>query len=427
MRGLLKPGLNLKRWIILTFLGFILLILFLLLAFGQEFSAFFSLLSRQLGNMLKLSPSQFYPKLIVEIVLFLFSVVFIILGLKHIAKFFVDDLIPEKKGKIANLLYKQSVLQKGPSVVVIGGGTGLNSILRGLKKYTNNITAIVSVSDAGGSSKQLRTDFGMLPPGDIRNCLVALSDSGPLMSKLLQYRFKEGKGLKGHSFGNLLITALTKITGSFDKAIQETGDILAIRGKVLPVSLEKIHLCAKLENGKTIEQEPNVEVHKTKYKSEIADLYLKPKVVVAYQETLKAIKKADYIVLGPGSLYTSILPNLLVKGVPTAIKRSKAKKIYVSNVMTQPGETNGYTAGMHVERIVKYLGKGVLDYIIVNKERAPESLYRTYKKKGSTRVKIDLPKLKEFKVKIVEANLMTKENLLRHDPDKLAKVVFSLK
>jgi uncharacterized cofD-like protein len=248
------------------------------------------------------------------------------------------------------------------------------------------------------------------------------------MSKLLQYRFVEGKGLKGHSFGNLLLTALTKVTGSFDKALIEASKILAIRGKVLPVTLDKTHLCAKLENGKMLRQEHNVESHKLKYKSEIAKLFLDP-AAGAYHEAVKEIRKADLIVLGPGSLYTSIIPTLLVKGIPEAIKESKAKKVYVCNVMTQPGETDDYSAADHVDKVIRYLGKGVLDYVVVNSARAPEELYRRYRKEGSNRVRIDSDKLKKLdsKIKIIEADLITKEDLLRHDSEKLAKVVLGIR
>lgn len=425
MIKLLLPGIRLKRWVLMFFIGIVSFIVFLLITFGDEFNRFILLVNRQLSNLFNLSLTQYYPKLIIELVLFLVAAVFILFSSTHLLKFLVNALIPEKKGKIANLLYKHAELENAPKVVVIGGGTGLNSILSGLKNYTNNITAIVSVSDEGGSSRKLRYEFGVLPPGDIRNCIVALSGSEPLMAKLLDYRFKEGKGLKGHSFGNLLITALTKITGSFDRAVIETGKILAIRGKVLPVTLTQARLCAELENGKMIEQEPNVEAHKTKYKSEIKRLFFKPSNVKAYPKSVEAIKKADIIVLGPGSLYTSILPNLLVKGIPEAIKSSKGKKIYVCNVMTQPGETDDYAASEHVKKVIQYLGKGVLDHVVVNVEKAPEELYRRYRKEGANRVKYDAENFKEFNVKVIEADLITKENLLRHDPEKLARAVLN--
>lgn len=429
MRQLLLPGMKLKRWLLILFLGFIGLIIFVCVSFASQLAAFFTLLSWHLTNLSSLPIHKYSPKLIGELALLAASLILIILSIRGIVLFLINALIPEKKGRIWNLIYKHSDLSMAPRVVVLGGGTGLFSILRGLKNYTNNITAIVAMSDMGSkretSTGKLRAEFGILPPGDVRQCLVALSDSGPLMSRLLQYRFTEGKGLKGHSFGNLLLTALTKITGSFDKALIEASRILAIRGKVLPVTLDKTHLCAELENGKMVEQEHNVESHKLKYKSEVARLFLNPPAG-AYHEAVKEIRKADIVVLGPGSLYTSIIPTLLVKGIPEAIKESKARKIYVCNVMTQPGETDNYTASDHADKVIKYLGKGVLDYVVVNSARAPEQLYRKYRQQGSDRVRVDSEKLKKLNVKIIEADLLTKEDLLRHDSEKIAKVVLSL-
>jgi len=417
----------LKRWLLMFLIGVVLFIIFVLVAFGDEFAMLMSIINSQVGKLISMPLGNYYPKLIIEIALFIISLVFIVIGLRQMASFFINALMPEKKGKIASLLYRQSMLEKAPNIVVIGGGTGLNSILTGLKEYTNNITAVVSVSDEGGSSRKLRYEFGVLPPGDVRNCIVALSDSEPLMAKLLEYRFKEGEGLKGHSFGNLLLTALTKITGGFDKAIVEAGKILAIRGRVLPVTLAQTRLCAELESGQTIEEEPNVEEHKIKYSSEVKRLFLKPANVRAFPPAIDAIKKADIVVLGPGSLYTSILPNLLVGGIKEAIKNSKATKVYVCNVMTQPGETDNYKVSDHVDRIVKYLGRDVLDYVIANSSLAPEALYRKYKKQGSTRVKIDEDSIeKRFNIALIKADLLTHKDLLRHDPKKLAKVVISL-
>ncbi len=426
MRQLLLPGIKLKRWLLFLILGIIGLAVFISITFAGELASFFTILSRQLAGLASTPLYKYSPKLIAEIFLFIASLALLILGARGVIMYLIDALLPEKKGRIWGLLSRHARLSKAPRVAVIGGGTGLNSILSGLKKYTNNITAIVSVSDEGGSSKKLRYEFGMLPPGDIRNCIVALSDSGPLMARLLEYRFDKGKGLKGHSFGNLLITALARVTGSFTEAVKETGHILAMRGKVLPVTMHQTTLCAELENGRTITKEPNVEEHKTKYNSEIKKLFLKPRNVKAYPEALKEIKKADVVVLGPGSLYTSILPNLLVKGVPESIRKSRARKIYVCNVMTQPGETDNYTASQHVEKVVKYLGRNVLDSVVVNSERAPESLYRKYRKKGAKRVKMDEDKLEKLGAGLLKVDLLTKKNLLRHDPDKLARAVLGV-
>ncbi|MFO8015727.1 MAG: YvcK family protein [Candidatus Woesearchaeota archaeon] len=426
MKKLLRPGIKLKRWVLMFFAGILSFLLFLLIAFGDEFAAFISLVNRQLNTVFSLPLSGIYPKLVIEIILLLAGIIFLVLSMKHLLGILVNALLPDKKGRIASLIYRHVERENAPKIVVIGGGTGLNSMLRGLKEFTNNITAIVSVSDEGGSSKKLRYEYGVLPPGDIRNCIVALSDSGPLMAKLMEYRFSKGKGLEGHSFGNLLITALSKITGSFEKAVLEAGKIFAIRGRVLPVTLQQTSLCAELENGKRIQKEPEVEEHKTKYKSEIKRLYLKPANVKAYPQSVDAIKKADIIILGPGSLYTSILPNLLVKEIREAVRKSKAAKAYICNVMTQPGETDDYKASDHLKRVVEYLGEGALDHMIVNSRKAGEGLYRRYRKEGAKRVKIDEDVIEGFGVELVKTDLLSQKNLLRHDPRKLAKAVLRL-
>jgi uncharacterized cofD-like protein len=425
LKELLTPGTRFKRWVLLIGIGMVCLITFFILTLGAELHAVMRIFEQQVNAFFNLRPEQYNMKLTVELILFIIGSVCTLFGTFHLWKFLINTFVPEKKGKLSHVLFKESNLSKAPHVVVLGGGTGLNSLLSGLKNHTNNITAVVGVADEGSNSRTLRTEFGILPPGDIRNCLVALSDSGPLMAKLLQYRFKEGS-LKGHSFGNLLITALTRVTGSFEKAVRETGNILAIRGKVIPVSLDNTHLCAELENGKVIKEEPLVEVHKTKFKSEIKRLFLEPESRVT-PEVVKAIKQADLIVLGPGSLYTSVLPHMLVKGVPKTIKASKAKKVYVCNVMTQPGETDNYNAFQHVEKVVAYLGKDILDAVIVNKEKAPQELYERYKQEGAERVTVDPSRIEqELEVKVVSADLMTQQNLLRHDSEKLAKAVLSV-
>ncbi len=412
-----------SRWLALFAFGIACLIIFILLAFSGEFVILVKIIEGQLADFLHIAPSSYNPKLKILVALFIASFASLIIGGAKIVQYLINTLVPEKKGQLLTILKESSAKNGGPHIVVIGGGTGLNSLLSGLKRYTDNITAIVSVADEGKSSRRLRYEFGVLPPGDIRNCIVALSESSPMMAKLLQYRFTEGKGLKGHPFGNLLLTAMTRITGSFEKGLEETEKLLAIRGRVLPVSLEKTSLCAELENGKIIREEPNVEVHKTKYKSEVKRLYLDPPAM-AYEQAIYAIKKADLIVLGPGSLYTSILPNLLIKGIPNAIQCASAPVAYVCNVMTQPGETDGYSVSGHVSRVMKYLKGAQIDYVIVNRERADKRLYEKYRKEGAEPVELDLDNLTSCN--IVKANLLTKKDLLRHDSDKLARVVLAL-
>lgn len=305
-------------------------------------------------------------------------------------------------------------------IVAIGGGTGLYTLLRGLKKFDLDITAIVSTSDSGGSSGILRDEYGILPPGDIRKCLIALSESEEILRNLFSYRFNKGS-LKGHAFGNLFITALTEMTGSFIQAVEEAEKLLNIKGKVLPCTLDKVTLCALLENGKIVEGEVEVNRSGIDYKSRIKKLFMKPHAK-AYRPAIKAIKKADLIVLGPGSLYTSILPNLIVEGIPETINSSRAKKVYVVNVMTEPGETEGFTASLHLREVEKYL-RGRVDYIIVNQGKAPKTLLEKYKKEKKEQVRIDEHNLK---IKIIKGNFLAKKNLLRHDSYKLAKAIIKL-
>ena len=315
-------------------------------------------------------------------------------------------------------------------IVVIGGGTGLFTLLTGLKNYTDNITAVVTMFDSGGSSGILRAELGVLPPGDIRRCLIALADSQN-MYKLFEYRFNRGK-FNGHSFGNLLLTALTDISkGDMAKAVEEFGKILAIRGDVLPITLNKTALCAQLKNNQIIIGEAaingyDIHAHEEIIKRSrppIRRIFLKSKAK-PFNKVLKAIKEADIIVLGPGSLYTSIIPNLLVQGIPESIAKSKAKKVYVCNIMTQAWETEGYSASKHVEELEKYLGKKVLDYIVVNKGNAPKKLLSKYKKKRAELVR---PDVKKIKIPIKTANLVRLSSLVRHNPKKLAELIIKIK
>ncbi len=341
--------------------------------------------------------------------------------------------------KIAELIRILEELEnhKELKVVVIGGGTGLPSMLKGLKKYTRELTAVVGVTDSGRSSGMLRKDFDMAPPGDIRNCLVALSDAEKLMGDLFQHRFMNGS-LEGHSFGNLLITALTQTTGSYERAIHEVGGILKIKGRVLPSSHENVHICAEFEDGNVIKEEDNIidrhnpDVH---LRPRIKKVFLSKKVKVC-GSAVNAIMDADIVVIGPGSLFTSVITNLLVKGIRDAVVKSKAKKVYVCNIMAQPSQTYGFTSSEHVGEIEKYLGKGVLDYIILNNELPPKKLLRLYEKDHSPMVVVDRVGLKKFKAKKIEANIVedvkeikvlwNKKNLLRHDSDKIAKIIVGL-
>lgn len=315
--------------------------------------------------------------------------------------------------------------ETGPKIVAIGGGTGLSTMLRGLKAFSSNITAVVTVADDGGGSGVLRQELGMLPPGDIRNCILALADTEPLMEQLLQYRFKEGK-LKGQSFGNLFLAAMDGISSSFEEAVKRMSDVLAVTGRVLPVTLRDVTLCAELEDGTIVCGESQIGKHSTFNKSRIKRVYMEPADAEPLDEVIDAIYQADAVVLGPGSLYTSIIPNLLVKGIYSAVKASDALKIYVCNVMTQPSETEQYTVYDHIKALEYHSCPGIVDVCIVNNSFIPEDLREKYHMDGADQVKIDRDKIVEAGIRLIEGDYASlKNNLVRHDPQKLAQAVIN--
>ncbi|MGB9911013.1 MAG: gluconeogenesis factor YvcK family protein [Microgenomates group bacterium] len=318
-----------------------------------------------------------------------------------------------------------------PKVVVIGGGTGTYTVLTGLRDYPIDLTAIVSMFDSGGSSGRLRDEFGVLPPGDVRQALLALS-SLPLekisLRQLFEYRFENGIGLKGHSFGNLLLTALTDITGRIDLAIAEAERILDVKGKVLPVSLIDSNLCARLEDGTIIKGESNIDIRRVRPELKILDVFLDPPARI-FSLARKAILQADLIVLGPGDLYTSLIPNLLVEGVSQAIFRSKGEVIYVCNLMTKHGETDGFAVSDFIKEVKRYLGKGgkKLKKVLVNSWwKIPPKILRRYHQEKSYPVKYDQENCQRLGLEIISLPLASAGNLFRHDPQKLARAIIDL-
>lgn len=325
--------------------------------------------------------------------------------------------------KLSKLLYDKRILIKGPKIVAIGGGTGLSTMLRGLKMFSSNITAVVTVADDGGGSGMLRQELGMLPPGDIRNCILALADTEPILEQLLQYRFQDGS-LKGQSFGNLFLAAMDGISSNFVEAVRRVSDVLAVTGRVLPVTLENVTLNAELDDGGIICGESRIGEHRDFYKGKIKRVYLEPSNAEPLQDVLDAISEADIIALGPGSLYTSIIPNLLVRGVCDAIENSKALKVYVCNVMTQPSETEGYSAYDHIRALEEHSYPGMVECCIVNNSYIPEKLLEKYLNDGAEQVRIDREKILNAGIRLIEGNFASlKNNLVRHDPLKLARVV----
>ncbi|MBI2128995.1 YvcK family protein [Candidatus Woesearchaeota archaeon] len=326
---------------------------------------------------------------------------------------------------------------KTKKIVAIGGGTGLPMVLEGLKSYNCELTAIVTVTDSGRSSGALRKDYNVLPPGDIRNCLIALSESEKLLQDLFQYRFENGC-LEGHSFGNLFIAALSKLTGSFEEAVKEASKILKIKGKVLPSTLEDVHICAELGDGTILEQEDDItrRQQKTDNDAKIKRVFLKPDRINANTGAVRAIEEADLIVIGPGSVYVSIVTNLLINGIREAIKKAKAKKIYICNIMTQPFQSDSFKASDHIKTIIKYLGESVLNYAVLNNGVPSKDLLDLYAEENAFMVENDLEEIKKLKATPILANLIEKtdkkrilwekSDLLRHDSKRLAKIIMEL-
>lgn len=401
----LYPGIGIKRWITLCILGLGLIAVVALSA---------------IKTMSK--TNVFLASLSMAVLIF--GVFLVYMGIKNMVRIFVRALMPpHRDDPLVDLVYQRrqnESLLRGPRVVAIGGGTGLSTLLSGIKLFTSNITAIVTVTDTGGSSGRLRDELDMLPPGDIRNCLVALADAGPLIRDLFQYRFEVGEGLKGHSFGNLFITALSKVTGDFEKAISESSKVLAIRGRVLPSTLEKVTLVGEFTDGTILEGETNI----TEARKPLKNMGLKPDNCRACPEALDAIENADMIILGPGSLYTSILPNLLITDINEAILKSDAYKIYIANMMTQPGETDNFSTWEHLRVLIEHTDPRMIDACFVNVESIPEEMRGKYSEKGSVPVELDLDIIRERGYEVVEGRFLKVDGQVRHHAEELSRLIF---
>lgn len=329
---------------------------------------------------------------------------------------------PNPTRKLVDVLYERKQLESGLKIAAMGGGTGLSSLLRGLKPMTSNLVAVVTVCDDGGSSGRLSKDLGVLPPGDIRNCLVALADDESLLGELFSYRFQDGHGLSGHSFGNLFLAALTDVVGDFEEAIQVSSQVLASRGKVLPTTLDTVTLCARYKDGRVVRGESAI----PKAGGVVEEVYLDPPGAQPTREVLANLRSADAIILGPGSLFTSIIPNLLVEGVEQVLREVTVPKIYICNVMTQPGETDGYGAADHLEALEKHIGAGLVDIIVVNIATPSDDLVQRYREVGAEPVEPQLERLNKMGVQVVGANLLYEHDLVRHDSERLATTIFDL-
>lgn len=416
----LYPGIGVKRWLLLAAGGLLLILLGGGLLWGWQLLNF---IEGRLLVALYILAGESYPRALSSgLLFFIIGLVCVSYGVRGAVRAMIKVFLPEQEEQLVDLLYERNLLSRAPRLVVIGGGTGMPVLLRGLKELTSNLTAIVTVADDGGSSGRLRGELGILPPGDIRNCLTALATTEPMLEQLFQHRFNAGSGLDGHSFGNLFIAAMSEITGDFEAAVKESSKVLAVRGRVLPVTLDNVVLCAELADGSTVCGESNI----TAALASVKRVFTLPAEADPLPEALAAIKEADAIILGPGSLYTSIIPNLLIPGIVEAIAASKASKIYVCNVMTQPGETTGYTAADHLKAILDHSQPNLLDCVLVNTAPIDTELLARYEAEGAAPVTVDPDALKKLGVSVAIGDLISQEDVVRHDSQRLARAVFRL-
>ena len=412
--GWLLPGLQIKRWFAMIFAGSFLILLGTMIVFNMRPVYFTMEFIRQIAEKA--------PSGIVGVLVGAFGTFLFFKGWQKTNLSMLDLNNGKEKGTMLEALYRRRKLNRGPKIVAVGGGTGLSMLLKGVKKITNNVTAVVTVGDDGGSSGRLREEMGILPPGDIRNCIAALADDEDLVTKLFQYRFKTGEGLEGHSFGNLFLTALCSITGDMVRPVKESSNVLSIRGRVLPSTLDDMKLVAELEDGRIIKGESNIPEAQGKIKR----LFTNPRDCRPLEDVIEAIKDADLIILGPGSLYTSVIPNLLIKKIAKEIAESSAKKIYVCNIMTQPGETDDYSVSSHINAIIAHAGSSaIMDAVLVN-DSLPNNLALKYKAANSFPVKLDAENVKKSGVKIVSKKLIeeNKEGLVRHSSNRVARAIY---
>ncbi len=412
--GWLIPGLQVKRWFVLIFAGAVMMAFGLLILCDIKPVFYTMEFVRKVAS--KISTEW------IAFTIVMFGAAMFFKGWQKTNLSILDLNNGREKETILEALYRRRKLNRGPKIVAIGGGTGLSMLLKGIKHITNNITAVVTVGDDGGSSGRLREDMGILPPGDIRNCIAALADDEDLITKLFQYRFKSGEGLEGHSFGNLFLTALCSITGDMVRAVKESSNVLSIRGRVLPSTLDDMKLVAEMEDGRIIHGESNIpEAH-----GKIKRLFTDPVQCKPLEDVLAAIKDADLIIMGPGSLYTSVIPNLLIEEISKEVAQSNAKKIYVCNIMTQPGETDNYSVSDHLTALMKHANsRNILDAVLVN-DFIPSNLADKYKLAGSYPVKVDVENIKKLGIKIFPKKLIedSREGLVRHSSNRVARAIY---
>ena len=408
-----RSSTKMKRWMLLVLIGIVL--------------ACYGMAEILTGQRL-----DFWP-LVKIIACFVVGFVFVVSGMIHMQKRTLellvqetDDRIEDKKAKVNSLIYNKKIYDQGPKIVAIGGGTGLNAVLRGLKNYTDNLTAIVTVSDYGELIPESRRMLQTMPLDDIKESIVALSKDEEKMSQLLNVQFRQGR-LKDLCFGDIYFLGMKEVCGEFTQSIEQTKDVLNITGRVLPVTLEPIQICAELEDGTVIESRDKIPAMVNSKTSKISRIFINPTNCKVAPGVLEAIQEADAIVIGPGSLYTNVIPNLLVKGVAKAIRESKAFKIYVSNIMTEPGQTDNYTLSDHIKAIHEHAGKGVIEYCIYDTGELIPEYIRKYNMQGQDLVEIDSSKAKAEGIYLMQRDIsyITGE-YIRHNPDAIAASIIQL-
>ena len=408
------PGLRVKRWIALAFLSL-----------GASVIALFAAIGisplRALDRACDAIRSIRNAPLTTLMILGIGGFAFALMRLVHSV---ARGVAPTTQEKASALLFRTRVLERGPRVVAVGGGTGLATLLRGLKQVTSNITAVVTVMDDGGSSGRLRDEIDVLPPGDIRNCILALAEDEARLATYFQHRFRVPEELAGHSLGNLVLVGLEQATGSFDRAIEAMSHFLSVRGRVLPSTLAKAHLIGIMEDGNRIEGESQISSDSRR----IDRIALSTSPVKAYDAVIEALEQADLIVLGPGSLFTSLVPNLLVEGVSDAIASAKGEKVLVANLMTQPGETDGFTLSDHLRRLNEYVPVSCFDLLIVNSALPGDRILAGYRNELAEPVVDDVNQGAEYGLEVVRADLLGSarwegKETVKHDPDKVARAI----
>ena len=413
----LTPGLLVKRWLFLSVVG-VLLVGTGIMIWLKLTPVFYT--GQLLGAALRLF-TTYVPSYVSGPLGILLGLALILWGQTRTVGVITDVLLPGQEEDLLDALITQRRLSRGPKIVVVGGGTGLSNLLRGLKNYSANITAIVTVADDGGSSGRLRREIGVLPPGDIRNCLSALADEEKLLTELFNYRFESGGGLVGHSFGNLFLTAMAEITGDLEQAIAASSKVLAVRGQVLPSTLSDVQLWAELDNGQRIVGESKI----TEARRRIVQIGCLPPNPPALPRAIRAIEEAEYIIIGPGSLYTSIIPNLLVPDLVRAIARRQVPRIYVCNIMTEPGETDDFAVSDHIRALDAAAGHYLFDAVLVQRKPPSQAVINHYASQQAQPVVLDREAIIASGRRIIAANIMEeRENLsVRHHPQNLAKIL----